>query len=178
MHACSTLLDVDLNGRTERAVSRLESRLLETRIVPGWRDYLRGTFIISRALTMLECEVQDIEKTLLVGILRSLQSVLPRSPRVDFSPGPHRRCPPAQTHGRHTRKAGACGRGTAAPVFRYVRLLLSNLTRHSNDIQVVLEAMMNIRDQTIKFNFHSGETALDPIRPIVFKLISICRPVI
>ncbi|KAJ7347851.1 hypothetical protein DFH08DRAFT_960245 [Mycena albidolilacea] len=61
--------------QTERAVSRLESGLLETHIVPGWRDYLRGMFTISRALTMLEREVQDIEKALLVG--------------------PNRRCPPA-----------------------------------------------------------------------------------
>ncbi|KAJ7881324.1 hypothetical protein B0H14DRAFT_2565898 [Mycena olivaceomarginata] len=62
--------------QTERAVSRLESRLLETRIVPGWRDYLRGTFIISRALTMLEREVQDIEKTLLVLIADAHQRKL------------------------------------------------------------------------------------------------------
>jgi hypothetical protein len=70
------VLDVDSNGRTESAVSRLESRLLETRTVLGWKDCFRGIFTISRALVMLEREVQDIEKALLVGILCSLQSVL------------------------------------------------------------------------------------------------------
>ncbi|KAJ7347825.1 hypothetical protein DFH08DRAFT_808600 [Mycena albidolilacea] len=55
-------------GRTKLAVSRLHSRLLEARHMPGWKTYFRDIFIISRALAMLEREVQDIQTSLLVLI--------------------------------------------------------------------------------------------------------------
>ncbi|KAJ7793052.1 hypothetical protein B0H14DRAFT_2623249 [Mycena olivaceomarginata] len=47
--------------RTKLAVSRLHSRLLEARHMPGWKTYLRDIFTISRALVMLEREVRDIQ---------------------------------------------------------------------------------------------------------------------
>ncbi|KAJ7810102.1 hypothetical protein B0H14DRAFT_3480913 [Mycena olivaceomarginata] len=54
--------------RTKLAVSRLHSRLLEARHMPGWKTYLRDIFTISRALVMLEREVRDIQTSLLVLI--------------------------------------------------------------------------------------------------------------
>ncbi|KAJ7763099.1 hypothetical protein B0H14DRAFT_2633855 [Mycena olivaceomarginata] len=54
--------------RTKLAVSRLRSRLLEARNMPGWKNYLRNIFTISRALVMLEREVRDIQTSLLVLI--------------------------------------------------------------------------------------------------------------
>ncbi|KAJ7809537.1 hypothetical protein B0H14DRAFT_3481364 [Mycena olivaceomarginata] len=54
--------------RTKLAVSRLHSRLLEARNMPGWKNYLRDIFTISRALAMLEREVRDIQTSLLVLI--------------------------------------------------------------------------------------------------------------
>ncbi|KAJ7751832.1 hypothetical protein B0H14DRAFT_3602017 [Mycena olivaceomarginata] len=53
---------------TKLAVSRLHSRLLEARNMPGWKNYLRDIFTISRALVMLEREVRDIQTSLLVLI--------------------------------------------------------------------------------------------------------------
>ncbi|KAJ7788150.1 hypothetical protein B0H14DRAFT_3504528 [Mycena olivaceomarginata] len=50
---------------TKLAVSRLHSRLLEARNMPGWRNYLRDIFTISRALAMLEREMWDIQTYLL-----------------------------------------------------------------------------------------------------------------
>ncbi|KAJ7809518.1 hypothetical protein B0H14DRAFT_3481349 [Mycena olivaceomarginata] len=54
--------------RTKLAVSRLHSRLLEARNIPGWKTYLHDIFTISRALAMLEREVRDIKTSLLVLI--------------------------------------------------------------------------------------------------------------
>jgi hypothetical protein len=71
----SCVLDVDLHGRTKLAVSRLHSHLLESRDVPGWKNYLRDIFTISRALVMLEREVRDIQMSLLVRISRSVMSI-------------------------------------------------------------------------------------------------------
>jgi hypothetical protein len=62
------VLDVDPHGRTKLAVSRLHSRLLEARNMPGWKNYLRDIFTILRALLMLEREVRDIQTSLLVSI--------------------------------------------------------------------------------------------------------------
>ncbi|KAJ7751838.1 hypothetical protein B0H14DRAFT_2980942 [Mycena olivaceomarginata] len=52
--------------RNKLAVSKLRSRLLETRNIPGWKDYLRDMITILRGLAMLECEVRDIQASLLV----------------------------------------------------------------------------------------------------------------
>jgi hypothetical protein len=62
------VLDVDSHGRTKLAVSRLHSRLLEARNIPCWKNYLRDSFTISRALAILEREVRDIKTSLLVSI--------------------------------------------------------------------------------------------------------------
>jgi hypothetical protein len=42
--------------------------LLETHNIPGWKNYLRDMFTISRALAMLDREVRDIQTALLVSI--------------------------------------------------------------------------------------------------------------
>ncbi|KAJ7788161.1 hypothetical protein B0H14DRAFT_2949618 [Mycena olivaceomarginata] len=55
--------------RTKLAVSKLHSRLLETRKMRGWKDYLHNMIAILRGLAMLECEMQDIRTSLLVGIV-------------------------------------------------------------------------------------------------------------
>jgi hypothetical protein len=55
-------------GRTKLMVSRLHSRLLEARHMPGWKTYLRDIFIVSHALAMREREVRDIQTSLLVSI--------------------------------------------------------------------------------------------------------------
>ncbi|KAJ7809542.1 hypothetical protein B0H14DRAFT_2607994 [Mycena olivaceomarginata] len=47
---------------------RLHSCLLETRNIPGWKNYLRVMVTISRALAMLEREVRDVQTSLLVLI--------------------------------------------------------------------------------------------------------------
>ncbi|KAJ7810101.1 hypothetical protein B0H14DRAFT_3880739 [Mycena olivaceomarginata] len=54
--------------RTKLAVSKLHSRLLETRKMRGWKDYLHNMIAILRGLAMLECEVRDIQLSLLVFI--------------------------------------------------------------------------------------------------------------
>ncbi|KAJ7788160.1 hypothetical protein B0H14DRAFT_2628547 [Mycena olivaceomarginata] len=54
--------------QTKLMVSRLHSRLLEARHMPGWKTYLRDIFIVSHALAMLEREVQNIQTSLLVLI--------------------------------------------------------------------------------------------------------------
>ncbi|KAJ7347842.1 hypothetical protein DFH08DRAFT_808616 [Mycena albidolilacea] len=54
--------------RTKLAVSKLHSRLLETRNMRGWKDYLHNMIAILRGLAMLECEMQDIRTSLLVLI--------------------------------------------------------------------------------------------------------------
>ncbi|KAJ7788154.1 hypothetical protein B0H14DRAFT_2628542 [Mycena olivaceomarginata] len=54
--------------RTKLAVSRLHSRLLEARNIPGWKNYLRDIFTISRALAILEREMRDIKTSLLASI--------------------------------------------------------------------------------------------------------------
>ncbi|KAJ7809540.1 hypothetical protein B0H14DRAFT_2865970 [Mycena olivaceomarginata] len=54
--------------RTKLAVSRLHSRLLEARHMPGWKTYFRDIFTISRAVAILEREVRDIQTSLLVLI--------------------------------------------------------------------------------------------------------------
>ncbi|KAJ7789998.1 hypothetical protein B0H14DRAFT_3502157 [Mycena olivaceomarginata] len=54
--------------RIKLAVSRLRSRLLETHNIPGWKNYPRDMFTISRTLAMLEREVWDIQTSLLVLI--------------------------------------------------------------------------------------------------------------
>ncbi|KAJ7347802.1 hypothetical protein DFH08DRAFT_936598, partial [Mycena albidolilacea] len=54
--------------RTKLAVSRLHSRLLEARNIPGWKNYLHDIFTISRALAILERQVRDIKTSLLVLI--------------------------------------------------------------------------------------------------------------
>jgi hypothetical protein len=56
-------------GRTKLAVSKLHSRLLETRKKGGWKNYLHNMIAILRGLAMLECEVRDIQMSLLVGIV-------------------------------------------------------------------------------------------------------------
>ncbi|KAJ7793051.1 hypothetical protein B0H14DRAFT_3159825 [Mycena olivaceomarginata] len=43
--------------RTKLAVSKLHSRLLETRKMRGWKDYLHNMIAILGGLAMLECEV-------------------------------------------------------------------------------------------------------------------------
>ncbi|KAJ7793057.1 hypothetical protein B0H14DRAFT_2623253 [Mycena olivaceomarginata] len=55
-------------GRTKLAVSKLHSRLLEMRKMRGWKDYLHNMIAILRGLAMLECEVRDIQMSLLVLI--------------------------------------------------------------------------------------------------------------
>jgi hypothetical protein len=55
-------------GRTELAASRLHSRLLETRNMRGWKEYLYNMAAILQGLTKLECEMRDIQTSLLVGI--------------------------------------------------------------------------------------------------------------
>jgi hypothetical protein len=57
-----------MSGRNKLAVSKLRSRLLEARNIPGWKEYLRDMIAILRGLAMLECEVRDIQASLLVGI--------------------------------------------------------------------------------------------------------------
>jgi hypothetical protein len=63
------------SGRTKLAVSRLHSRLLEARNIPGWKNYLHDIFTISRALAILEREVRDIQTSLLVSISSSVVSI-------------------------------------------------------------------------------------------------------
>jgi hypothetical protein len=58
-----------ISGRNKLAVSKLRSRLLETRKIPGWKDYLRDMITILHGLVMLECEMRDIQVSLLVGII-------------------------------------------------------------------------------------------------------------
>jgi hypothetical protein len=65
-------------GRTKLAVSKLHSRLLETRKMGGWKDYLRNMIAILRGLAMLECEVRDVQMSLLVGIVFLVFSFLAR----------------------------------------------------------------------------------------------------
>jgi hypothetical protein len=65
------VLDVDSHGRAKLAVSRIHSRLLEARNMPGWKKYLRDIFTISRALATLGREVRDIKMSLLVSISSS-----------------------------------------------------------------------------------------------------------
>ncbi|KAJ7347762.1 hypothetical protein DFH08DRAFT_936583 [Mycena albidolilacea] len=55
-----------MSSRNKLAVSKLRSRLLETRNIPGWKDYLRDMITILHGLAMLECEVRDIQAFLLV----------------------------------------------------------------------------------------------------------------
>ncbi|KAJ7347746.1 hypothetical protein DFH08DRAFT_960174 [Mycena albidolilacea] len=63
------LVEAEIRFLRERlAVSRLHSRLLETRNIPDWKNYLRVMVTISRALAMLEREVRDIQTSLLVLI--------------------------------------------------------------------------------------------------------------
>ncbi|KAJ7347849.1 hypothetical protein DFH08DRAFT_808626 [Mycena albidolilacea] len=54
--------------RTKLAVSKLHSRLLETRKMRGWKDYLHNMIAILRGLAIFECEVRDIQMSLLVLI--------------------------------------------------------------------------------------------------------------
>jgi hypothetical protein len=65
-------------GRTKLVVSKLYSRLLETRKMGGWKDYLHNMVVILRGLAMLECEVRDIQMSLLVGIVFLVFSFLAR----------------------------------------------------------------------------------------------------
>ncbi|KAJ7347808.1 hypothetical protein DFH08DRAFT_808585 [Mycena albidolilacea] len=62
--------------RTKLAVSRLHSRLLEARNIPGWKNYLHGIFTISRALAILEREMRDTQTSLLVLIEAAYQRKL------------------------------------------------------------------------------------------------------
>ncbi|KAJ7788163.1 hypothetical protein B0H14DRAFT_2949645 [Mycena olivaceomarginata] len=57
------------------ALVEAETRLLRTKLVvhaarsmPGWKNYVRDIFTISRALVMLDREVRDIQTSLLVLI--------------------------------------------------------------------------------------------------------------
>jgi hypothetical protein len=70
-----------MSGRNKLAVSKLRSRLLEAHNIPGWKDYLRDMIVILRGLAILECEVRDIQASLLVGIVFSL--LFSCSPIVD-----------------------------------------------------------------------------------------------
>ncbi|KAJ7347751.1 hypothetical protein DFH08DRAFT_808537 [Mycena albidolilacea] len=54
--------------RTKLAVSRLYSRLLEARNIPGWKNYLHNIFTVMRSLVILEREVRYIQTSLLVLI--------------------------------------------------------------------------------------------------------------
>ncbi|KAF7378091.1 hypothetical protein MSAN_00233300 [Mycena sanguinolenta] len=53
--------------RTKLTASKLQTRLLEVHDL-GWKDYLQNVITISRCLVMLEREVRDMQKTLLVLI--------------------------------------------------------------------------------------------------------------
>ncbi|KAJ7881315.1 hypothetical protein B0H14DRAFT_3761870 [Mycena olivaceomarginata] len=69
MHNYLALIEAETRFlRTRLAVSRLHSRLLEARHMPGWKTYLRDIFTISHALAMLEREVRYIQTSLLVLI--------------------------------------------------------------------------------------------------------------
>ncbi|KAJ7881322.1 hypothetical protein B0H14DRAFT_2705356 [Mycena olivaceomarginata] len=92
--------------RTKLAVSRLHSRLLEARHMPGWKTYLRNIFTISCALAMLEREVRDIQTSLLVLIEAAHQRKLTEDIRegqetVDGVLQPHYSLR-AQVHGQPT----------------------------------------------------------------------------
>jgi hypothetical protein len=118
------VLDVDSHGRAKLAVSRIHSRLLEARNMPGWKKYLRDIFTISRALAILGREVQDIKMSLLVSISSSVASIFfSLTTYMNFNLlGPHRSCRPTQTHRGHTRGPEDWGRCTAASLFPYVSL--------------------------------------------------------
>ncbi|KAJ6480293.1 hypothetical protein C8R45DRAFT_351229 [Mycena sanguinolenta] len=53
--------------RTKLTASKLQTRLLEAHNL-GWKDYLHNIISISRCLVMLERDVRDIQKSLLVLI--------------------------------------------------------------------------------------------------------------
>ncbi|KAJ6480297.1 hypothetical protein C8R45DRAFT_1155276 [Mycena sanguinolenta] len=53
--------------RTKLTASKLQTRLLEVHDL-GWKDYLHNIIAISRCLVILERDVRDIQKSLLVLI--------------------------------------------------------------------------------------------------------------
>ncbi|KAJ7347804.1 hypothetical protein DFH08DRAFT_808581 [Mycena albidolilacea] len=55
-------------GRTKLAVSKLHFHSLGTRKMGAWKNYLHNMIAILRGLAMLECEVWDIQMSLLVLI--------------------------------------------------------------------------------------------------------------
>ncbi|KAJ6480298.1 hypothetical protein C8R45DRAFT_1155277 [Mycena sanguinolenta] len=54
--------------RTKHTASKLRTRLLEVHDLPSWKSYLDNIITISRCLVVLEREVRDIQKCLLVLI--------------------------------------------------------------------------------------------------------------